>query len=83
MALYNFSPTVVAAYRQDADWHCPAGDEWGFDAAGYDSYGYNSRDCDRAGNNIEAYGTNTSLFQETLTAWGACSVTGAPTALVK
>ena len=64
----KYSPTVTAAYMRDQDWHrkfrgthgafdadgarCEHGS---YDVDGYDSYGYNKDDVDRAGNNENDY----------------------------
>lgn len=50
----KYSPTVTAAYMADQEWftkYTGAGGNWvHYDAEGFDSYGYNVNDVDRAGN---------------------------------
>ena len=56
----KYSPTVSAAYRKDQNWHrnymAPNG--FMYDPDGYDSYGYNEDDVDRAGNHENDYYRN-------------------------
>jgi hypothetical protein len=83
----NYSPTVTAAYMKDQRWwekyaFDPAvGDEWVmYDPEGYDSYGYDKDDVDRAGNQECAYYTNDApldsdddynwKYNDALGAWG-------------
>lgn len=49
MAVGKFSPTVVAAYQKNQDWWKPADEFNQYDADGFDSYGYDKNDRDRAG----------------------------------
>jgi hypothetical protein len=56
----KYSPTVSAAYMADQDWwkKYTGEDEFTYhqyDPEGYDSYGYNSQDLDRAGNYEHEY----------------------------
>lgn len=51
MARGKYSPTVQAAYAQDKDWHAKFAQGEQYDPEGFDSYGYNKTDVDRAGNN--------------------------------
>lgn len=56
----KYSPTVTAAYMKDQDWwrKYTGEDEFTYhqyDPEGYDSYGYNSEDMDRAGNEEYVY----------------------------
>ncbi len=61
MSIGKYSPTVSAAYHADQDWWKRNGGEdpanqdkpshvFFFDRGGYDSYGYNKDEIDRAGN---------------------------------
>jgi hypothetical protein len=76
----KYSPTVNAAYRRDQFWW----DKYAansnesyptYDPEGYDSYGYNKDDCDRAGNFEHDYylddehGGN-SKYEYALDVWG-------------
>jgi hypothetical protein len=58
----KYSPTVTVAYMRDQEWHCKyvaSGDSTsGRDPGGYDSYGYDDKDVDRAGNNESDYYMN-------------------------
>lgn len=61
----KYSPTVTCAYMRDQEWwtkYAYAGksdDEFvRYDPEGYDSYGYNKDDQDRAGNHEYAYAHN-------------------------
>jgi hypothetical protein len=62
----KYSPTVTAAYMKDQDWHrkfcnlAPHGPEIysPYDPEGFDSYGYDKHDVDRAGNQECAYYSN-------------------------
>jgi hypothetical protein len=54
----KYSPTVTRAYMKDQEWWTKyayanvSGDEFvQYDPEGYDSYGYDKNDMDRAGNN--------------------------------
>jgi hypothetical protein len=50
MSVGKYSPTVSAAYGKDQKWWEKNGGATNlFDAEGYDSYGYNVQDLDRAG----------------------------------
>lgn len=58
----KYSPTVSAAYQADQDWfihyciHEINSSEYAqYDPEGYDSYGYNADDVDRAGNPEYSY----------------------------
>lgn len=52
----KYSPTVQAAYMKDQEWWTnyavpkPPGYWTQYDPEGYDSYGYDANDTDRAGN---------------------------------
>lgn len=61
----KYSPTVSAAYQADQDWfihyciHEINSSEYAqYDPEGYDSYGYNADDVDRAGNQEHEYYAN-------------------------
>jgi len=62
----KYSPTVSAAYMKDQNWFrkfcglAPYGDTIysPFDPEGYDSYGYDKNDIDRAGNQEHEYYCN-------------------------
>ena len=68
----KYSPTVTAAYMKDQEWFrkfcelAPHGDVVysPYDPEGYDSYGYDKNDVDRAGNNEYAYMHNDSAHPE-------------------
>lgn len=48
----KYSPTVNSAYSHDKNWHRKfmAADGFMYDPEGFDSYGYNKDNIDRAGN---------------------------------
>ena len=61
----KYSPTVSVAYMKDQKWWdkyayaSVTGDEFvQYDPEGYDSYGYNNEDMDRAGNHEHEYYSN-------------------------
>ena len=67
----KYSPTVSRAYMRDQEWwtkYAYAGksdDEFvRYDPEGYDSYGYDKDDVDRAGNNEYDYMHNDSAHPE-------------------
>jgi hypothetical protein len=69
MARGKYSPTVSAAYMKDPDWfrkYCglaPHGDVIysPYDPDGFDSYGYDKNDIDRAGNDEFEYLHNDAI----------------------
>lgn len=63
----KYSPTVSRAYQADQEWwhrythDRQPGDNWiQYDPEGYDSYGYDKDDVDRAGNSEYEYYVNDS-----------------------
>lgn len=57
----KYSPTVSAAYQADQEWwkrNCYTTGYSIYDVDGYDSYGYDANDVDRAGNQESAYYNN-------------------------
>jgi len=56
----KYSPTVTAAYMSNQEWHSNllAPNDCVYDMDGYDSYGYDKNDVDRAGNNEYQYYSN-------------------------
>lgn len=71
----KYSPTVSKAYQTDQDWHAKyAGDET-YDPEGFDKYGYDAEDRDRAGNEEHEYYSDDSddcncKYETALRAWG-------------
>lgn len=85
----KYSPTVTAAYMQDQNWHyklrlpmagAPEVLELR-DPDGYDSYGYDEHDVDRAGNHENDYACDdtdehgdslgfNSAYDQALSDWG-------------
>jgi len=82
----KYSPTVSTAYAKDQDWwkrySGQTDTQWNqYDPDGYDSYGYNNDDMDRAGNYEHEYycddeegddywsGTNYK-YEHALDVWG-------------
>jgi hypothetical protein len=81
MAVGKYSPTVQAAYMADQSWwdKLPKSDPVGlYDEDGYDSYGYDKNDVDRAGNNEFDYICGEDIagewvhvrYEMTLNEWG-------------
>ena len=80
MARGKYSPTVTIAYMKDQLWWCsyangPKGEYNQYDPEGYDSYGYNNNDIDRAGNHEFDYMSNNEFgdndaYSDALAAWG-------------
>lgn len=68
MGIGKYSPTVSTSYRKDQAWHEKNGGGFGngknpdsdYDDDGYDAYGYNADDRDRAGHHENDY---TASFQ--------------------
>ena len=67
----KYSPTVTAAYMRDQKWwnkYAYAGlsdDEFvQYDPEGYDSYGYDKNDVDRAGNHESDYYSNDGCYDQ-------------------
>lgn len=80
MARGKYSPTVQAAYSQDKEWHAKFAQGEQYDPEGFDSYGYDRDDIDRAGNNEFDYLANdgdwdagedyNTAFNSALDEWG-------------
>lgn len=74
MAKGKYSPTVASWYGQDQNWHrkiLEVTEESVYDHEGYDSYGYNSNQLDRAGNyehDYDSYG-NEELYDRVVEGW--------------
>lgn len=51
----KYSPTVTVAYQTDQEWHRKYAQNEQYDPEGFDSYGYNADDMDRAGNYEHEY----------------------------
>jgi hypothetical protein len=55
----KYSPTVTAAYMKDQEWwhkYSREAEAWTlYDPEGFDSYGYDKNDVDRAGNEESEY----------------------------
>jgi hypothetical protein len=76
----KYSPTVTAAYMKDQEWWDKYANPtprvyYPYDPEGYDSYGYNCDEVDRAGNsecdyypNDNEYGDNFA-YETALTEW--------------
>lgn len=65
----KYSPTVSRAYMHDQDWWRKYTGEneytyHQYDPEGYDSYGYNKDDVDRAGNHESAYYSNDAWAED-------------------
>ena len=51
----KYSPTVSSAYTQDQNWHRKYSGFDMYDPEGFDCYGYNQDEVDRAGNHESVY----------------------------
>lgn len=77
MATGKYSPTVSGWYAKDKEWFKKNGGDFGngkqpnsfYDDDGYDSYGYNENDIDRAGINENDYICNEELFEDISIYW--------------
>jgi hypothetical protein len=58
----KYSPTVSKAYQRDPNWFEKYSQGHTFDPEGYDKYGYNINDVDRAGNEEYEYFSNDAPF---------------------
>jgi len=72
----KYSPTVIAAYRADQEWHdklLPK-DQWSqYDVDGYDMYGYDDMNIDRAGIQEDDYADVNDgryLYEDIWSDWG-------------
>jgi hypothetical protein len=66
MGLGKYSPTVTEAYRRDQNWHekeRAITDDPNYDREGYDRYGYNKDEVDRAGYTEHDYNMNEDLYE--------------------
>lgn len=75
MSTGKYSPTVYASYHADQGWwkrHCESEGDW-YDRDGYDEYGYDKDERDRAGFNEEDYMAdedgNHHLWEEVNNTW--------------
>jgi hypothetical protein len=78
----KYSPTVTAAYRKDQEWfdkyskQAEQHDHWfQYDPEGYDSYGYDENEVDRAGNEESVYYESDEFgenwrYNDALNQWG-------------
>ena len=62
----KYSPTVVNAYSRDRNWFEKYSQGQTYDPEGYDSYGYDINDVDRADNNEIDYMYNDAPWDEDL-----------------
>jgi hypothetical protein len=65
MALGKYSPTVGTAYDIDHDWWDNYSVDGLYDPDGYDMYGYNKDNVDRAGNKESDYGARCQCCGQT------------------
>lgn len=73
----KYSPTVYAAYKANQQWfkrysdYDSQPDNWFiYDPDGFDSYGYDENEIDRAGNHVDDYIVDEDLYNTALNAWG-------------
>ena len=62
----KYSPTVSKAYCVDKNWWVKYSQGNSYDPDGYDQYGYNQDDVDRAGNQEHEYYHNDASWDEDL-----------------
>jgi hypothetical protein len=76
----KYSPTVSAAYRKDQKWFekNATPHDYLFDEDGYDSYGYNIDDIDRAGITEHSYYNEYDLYRKVEMEWGYDEVNHKP-----
>lgn len=63
MSVGKYSPTINNAYHEDPEWFYKVAVN-GRDPSGYDSYGYDKKRLDRAGNTEEDYYLHEVDFSE-------------------
>lgn len=68
----KIQPTINAAYRVAENWHDKllADNDCVYDVDGYDSYGYDIRNVDRAGIHENDYALDIELFYDIQQEWG-------------
>lgn len=67
----KYSPTVSSAYDTNIRWfRCLANGDM-YDDEGYDRYGYNRNDIDRAGNHEIDYALDDDLHNDVYLEWGS------------
>lgn len=77
MGVANYSPTVWGWYKKDRDWFKKNGGGFGngedpdslYDDDGFDSYGYDEREVDRAGVSEDSYLGKTALINAIDAEW--------------
>lgn len=77
MALGKYSPTVSGWYAKDKEWFVKNGGDFNngndhnsfYDNDGYDSYGYNEKEIDRAGVHENDYPCDEFLFENIKNLW--------------
>ena len=79
MAVGKYSPTITRAYMKSQTWWKGVDEFSLYDQDGYDSYGYNKENVDRAGNHENEYlngqddgmdGWEYPLYEDTGAEWG-------------
>lgn len=79
MGLGKYSPTVNKSYSADKKWYEKFLDKElmsDYDKEGYDSYGYNCLEVDRAGNREEDYMFDENLYEKVEAEWAIIPVIG-------
>lgn len=79
MGLGKYSPTVNKSYSADKKWYEKFLDKElmsDYDKEGYDSYGYNCLEVDRAGNREEDYMFDENLYEKVEAEWKIIPVIG-------
>lgn len=81
MGIGKYSPTVNKSYSVDQKWYSKFRDTEmmsDYDKEGYDSYGYNCLDLDRAGYREDDYMFNQHLYEKVEAEWQIFPVIGTP-----
>jgi hypothetical protein len=68
--LGKYSPTVSHAYFKSQSWWKPVDERTFYDAEGFDQYGYDKDNVDRAGCFEHHYYGDTDLYEDTASDWG-------------
>lgn len=79
MGIGKYSPTVSKSYSADKKWYQNFMDKdlmSDYDKEGYDSYGYNCLDVDRAGYREDDYMFDEQLYEKVVAEWQAFPVIG-------
>lgn len=82
MGVGKYSPTVSTSYSQDQTWYEKNGGGYGngkdpesdYDDDGFDSYGYNADDRDRAGHQENDYLASFQCYEDVQSEWSGRNI---------